>query len=140
MGQASFWDHPDAARTVVAEAQSAVLSHISLWRDVYYINDRTALASAPVRGIPLDFPEHVAKLGSDEYFVMGDNSAVSYDARFWTDPISLPVEDLTAPAGCVPERFLLGKAFLVYWPAGYRPTESFPLGIIPNFGDMRFIH
>jgi hypothetical protein len=34
---------------------------------------------------------------------------------------------------------MLGKAFFVYWPAGYRPWPSAP-GIIPNFGDMRFIH
>jgi len=39
----------------------------------------------------------------------------------------------------VPERFMLGKAFFVYWPAGYRLSPTSP-GIVPNFGDMRFIH
>ena len=38
-----------------------------------------------------------------------------------------------------PARFMLGKAFFVYWPAGYRPMESLP-ALSPNFGDMRFIH
>jgi hypothetical protein len=33
---------------------------------------------------------------------------------------------------------MLGKAFFVYWPAGYRPP-SIPYGIEPDFGDMRFI-
>jgi hypothetical protein len=34
---------------------------------------------------------------------------------------------------------MLGKAFFVYWPAGYRPLPGLP-GFIPNFGEMRFIH
>jgi hypothetical protein len=39
----------------------------------------------------------------------------------------------------VPGRFLLGRAFFVYWPAGYKPLNSGP-ALVPNFGDMRFIH
>jgi hypothetical protein len=34
---------------------------------------------------------------------------------------------------------MIGKAFFVYWPAGYRPINSAP-ALVPNFGDMRFIH
>ena len=41
--------------------------------------------------------------------------------------------------GRVPGRFLLGKAFFVYWPAGFRPIDSAP-ALVPNFGEMRFIH
>jgi signal peptidase I len=88
---------------------------------------------------PRDFPNQVQQLGPDEYFVMGDNSLVSYDARCWDDPIKLPGEDLVLDAGRVPGRFLLGKAFFVYWPAGYRPLSSWP-PVVPNFADMRFIH
>jgi len=44
-----------------------------------------------------------------------------------------------AKAGVVPGRFLLGKAFFVYWPAGYRPYPGLP-GLVPNFAEMRFIH
>ena len=70
---------------------------------------------------------------------MGDNSYKSSDGRYWTSEVHLPDERLDVAAGIVPGRFLLGKAFFVYWPAGYRPFPGAP-GIIPNFGDMRFIH
>jgi signal peptidase I len=118
---------------ISAANQKCSLSHVSLWRDVYYIN------RGVVRATPEDFPSHAVHLKNDEYFCMGDNSFVSEDGRYWRSPVDLPGEDLTAPAGVVPERFLLGKAFFVYWPAGFRPTASAP-GVIPNFGEMRFIH
>jgi signal peptidase I len=132
-----FLPPPPHAR-IIADRETCQLSHVSLWRDVYYYN-----SNPPVNGIlwgtPRDFPNHVQQLGPDEYFVMGDNSLVSYDARCWDDPINLPGENLVLGAGRVPGRFLLGKAFFVYWPAGYRPISNWP-PVVPNFGDMRFIH
>jgi len=130
---------PKATIRIGAANQVALLNHISLWRDVYYTNRARPLSvEHMMRGVPDDFPQHVARLGPDEYFVMGDNSAVSSDARYWSGPVSLPMENLYAPAGCVPGRFMLGKAFFVYWPAGYRPFDAAP-ALVPNFGDMRFI-
>jgi hypothetical protein len=122
---------------ITAAAQQAELSHVSLWRDVYYTN-RDWRYRGPLRNATPDSP---VQLGPDEYFVMGDNTVISADARYWGTAINLPAEDLEAPAGRVPRRFMLGKAFFVYWPAGYRPLGSPSLpGLIPNFGDMRFIH
>jgi signal peptidase I len=46
-------------------------------------------------------PEHHKQLAADEYFALGDNSAASLDSREW---------------GSVPERMILGKAVVVYWP------------------------
>ncbi|MCS7160002.1 MAG: S26 family signal peptidase [Gemmatales bacterium] len=51
--------------------------------------------------------------GPDEYFVLGDNSTSSQDSRAW---------------GQVPERLLMGKAVVVYFP--FRPFGSPRLGLI----------
>jgi len=109
---------------------------VQLWRDVYY-RDRDPM-QPQARAIARNFPQNIVTLGKDEYFAMGDNSAMSSDARYWQERVDLDEEDLHADAGRVPGRFLLGKAFFVYWPAGYRPVKGFP-PVVPNFGEMRFI-
>ena|SRR3989338_1382617 len=38
---------------------------------------------------------------NDAYYVLGDNSISSRDSRYW---------------GFMPKKYLLGKAFLIYWP------------------------
>jgi signal peptidase I len=117
-----------------AEEQSCTIEHLSLWRDVYYTNQ-----TYQGRDLHAATPGNPVHLGSREYFTMGDNSAISKDARYWDSPIDLPHEGLIdVPSGRVPEQFLLGKAVFVYWPAGYRAYDH--LSIIPNFGDMRWIH
>ena len=121
---------------IAAANQTASIKHLSLWRDIYYLSR----GRRPVDGEPYAAaPDNIMRLGPDEFFVMGDNSQISGDGRYWTEPIDLPWEDLHVEAGRVPARFMLGKAFFVYWPAGYRPMESLP-ALAPNFGDMRFIH
>jgi signal peptidase I len=139
-------DQPPAATARIEGDRVTVrLSHLQLWRDVYF-RDRDPggqilRAYAGVRRSAgeetFDFG-HVVRLGEKEYFPMGDNSALSRDGRMWNYDVDLPSESLQAQAGVVPERFLLGKAFFVYWPAGYRPTSSLP-PVVPNFGQMRFI-
>ena len=128
---------PKPSIRLSAERQSARLSHLSLWRDIYYLN-RAGGGQPLVWGVPHNLPEHVIHLGPDEYFVLGDNSLISGDARYWQVPIDLPADQLQVKAGRVPGRFMLGRAFFVYWPAGFRPAPGMP-GLAPNFGDMRFI-
>lgn len=46
------------------------------------------------------FPEEIV-IPTDHYFMMGDNRGASDDSRFW---------------GPVPREWIIGKAFLTYWP------------------------
>jgi signal peptidase I len=125
---------PHAAAYITGREVSGRITHLSLWRDIYYIAD-DALGRI-VRGTW----RNPAVLGADEYFMLGDNSALSQDGRYWEDPIDLPAEGLEVAGGLVPGRFLLGRAVFVYWPAGFRPFAASPLDLVPNFGQMRFIH
>ena len=127
-----------------AERQACQITHLSLWRDGYYTPSQGyARPSELIHGSP----EHPIRLAGhadameNEFFVLGDNSILSSDARYWTQRVDLLNEgNLQVRDGRVPQRFLLGKAFFVYWPAGFRPFSSTVPGIIPNFGDMRMIH
>ncbi len=62
----------------------------SIIREIYYYN----------RG---DFGKRneVIKIPKNAYYVLGDNSISSRDSRYW---------------GFLPKKYLLGKAFLIYWP------------------------
>ena len=128
-------DPPPATVRIEGQHLSALLSHISLWRDQYYTTRQNGVYWAS----PHDYPHQLMHLGPKEFFVLGDNSVVSLDARYWTADVNLPDENLVCDAGRVPERFMLGKAFFVYWPAGFRPISGAP-SIVPNAGEMRLIH
>ncbi len=135
---------PRATVQIAAERQAMQLTHLSLWRDVYYTPYyHDGFFSAITNGSP-DNPVQLSPGGGGldrEYFVLGDNSIMSGDARAWRNRVNLRAnEDLEVDPGRVPDRFLLGKAFFVYWPAGYRPVSVNAPGIVPNFGSMRFIH
>jgi signal peptidase I len=131
---------PKPTVRIAAAGQACDLSDVSLWRDVYYTNGPRRRPYDSQDGITWGIPEQPIALGADEYFVLGDNTVISKDARFWSTPINLPEEGLEAQAGVVPGRFLLGKAFFVYWPAGFRTAITMRrLSAIPNFGDMRLI-
>jgi signal peptidase I len=138
------WRRPPEIQITCAD-QSSALSHVGLWRDIYYTNANMPglMWATPSRPVHLhrrgEAREDGGVYNEDEYFVMGDNSLISGDARFWTERIDLPNEDLEVESGRVPDRFLLGKAFFVYWPAGFRPASGWP-ALVPDFGDMRFIH
>ncbi len=115
---------------------ACTLAHLKLLRDLYYcqsdpkLNMRTANDGNPLT------------LHDDEFFAMGDNSRRSLDGRMWAN-VYPALDDLGTRPGIVPRRYLLGKAFFVYWPAGFRASMTIPwvkdTPIVPNFGDMRFI-
>jgi signal peptidase I len=129
-----FRRSPEGGARIEGDRVKAEIRHLQLWRDVYYRDTDSSV----LRATAFHFPEKVVRLKKDEYFVMGDNSLMSLDARMWSVPVNLPEEGIDVEAGRVPEQFMLGKAFFVYWPAGYRPVKQLP-ALVPNFGSMRFI-
>ncbi len=126
----------------------ATLANLCLDRDNYYtvIDDRRPNSSGhATTGNPIQLR---SGQGTDEFFVLGDNSTESLDARWW-DRVHPSLQDLNTPVGVVPQRFMIGKAFFVYWPAAYRLPEAAPImrntirrewPLVPNFADVRFIH
>jgi hypothetical protein len=68
-------------------------------------------------------------LAANQFFVMGDNSAMSKDARLW------------GPDHFVPRDMLIGKALLIYWPHSWDkiPYVNIPLPYFPNFARMGLV-
>ena len=134
---------------VTAANQRASISHVRLDRDLYYRLDEYEAEGKPgsihYRGHPTNIVRLAKKAAGgqdDEYFVLGDNSEASLDARMWGDRSAVDLvgtENVRTHAGTVPGRFMIGKAFFVYWPAGFRPFSNDLPVVIPNFGEMRFI-
>lgn len=91
---------------------------IQIFRDVHYLSGRGQHAC--------DGP---CRLGSDEFFFLGDNSPVSLDSRGWKYP-------------AVPRRLLVGRPICVHMPS--RPVQ-FRFGSretllrVPDLDNMRLI-
>lgn len=112
------------------------LHAVALDRDIYYqptAFDRRA-GVPPARAT---HPSTTHTLGPDQFFVCGDNSPASEDARLWGDPDPWVAYQIDPTPGVVPRDLLIGKAFFVYFPSLLRGASS---GLpVPDFGRMRFI-
>ncbi len=111
------------------------LSHFTLCRDIHYVS-RRMMRTDEIRageGNPIT-------LGADEFFACGDNSPESLDSRLWTSE-GIGNNGKKYPMGVVPRDYLIGEAFFVYWPGGYKtaPRSTKP-ALIPNVGLMRWIY
>ena len=143
------------------------LGHVRVMRDVYYTCPRLAspeagpagefarsLPDPPRSGMPgwgttdnpITLRQDPSQSDLDEFFVMGDNSPASLDGRQWVQ--AAPTlrlrersdgQDMIYQLGTVPRYNLIGRAFFVYWPAGYRVPALPRLPLIPNVGKMRLI-
>ena len=83
------------------------VNDLRIYRDIYYTS---SLANTPrhSQGMSTD-----VKLDTDEYFVLGDNSPVSNDSRFWNEG---PV---------VRGSMFVGRPFLVHLPGQVVAAERF---------------
>ncbi len=73
-------------------------------------------------------------LSPDQFFVCGDNSPASFDARKWGPPHPW-VAQVDDKMGVVHRDLIIGRAFFVYFPA---PNRVFGLPV-PDVGRMRWI-
>ncbi len=111
------------------------VSHVAIYRDTYYASKRSENDNhkgQATQGNPL-------QLADDEFFVLGDNSPASSDGRWWVKP-GIGNNGIQFRIGVVPREYLLGKAFVVFWPSGFRPFDKFPFRMIPNMREIRLIY
>lgn len=88
------------------------LRHIQLMRDIHYRGSDDKNVIRAYEGNPLT-------LNADEFFVCGDNSPNSYDARMWREPTKANT-GRSYRQGVVPRDYLVGKAFFVHFPGNWR--------------------
>jgi len=112
---------PSPPATPVAigvQGLGVVLTDLRVYRDVFYTHP-IGLANRP----GLRYP---ARLGEDEYFVLGDNSAISADSRTWSE------------SQAVESKLLIGKPLAIAISA-----DRFELGSwrfqVPYLGRIRYI-
>jgi signal peptidase I len=143
-----------------ARGAKLTATRMKVWRDIYYIAVKAEANSR--RDIITDFAdvdrqtiESLARdpsqwklfrrrshkdfpLDKDQFFVMGDNSAESSDARLWCGES----DSGGRPGGeYLERRLLIGKALCVYWPHSWSriPGTPIPFPLFPNFADMRLV-
>ena len=121
-------------KAVIFGSGNLIVSNVALYRDIYYLSTRID-TQQPVNRAGEENP---FTLGKDEYFAMGDNSPDSLDSRLW-DKEGFGNNGISYRMGIVPRDYLVGKAFFVYWPSGFR-AGNFKFPFVPNVGKLRFIY
>ncbi|MBL9030165.1 MAG: signal peptidase I [Phycisphaerae bacterium] len=111
------------------------LYRVGLQRDVHYqAANMPPPDAAPARATN---PLSTMTLGRDHFFVCGDNSPASLDARLWGQPDPWVAREVDATPGIVPRDLMIGRAFFVYFPSMQRGV--WPGLPMPDFGRLRWI-
>jgi signal peptidase I len=110
------------------------LHRVGLQRDIHY----QAVDPNNPYGYPgrATSPLATFMLGPDHFFVCGDNSPQSLDARSWGPPDPWVAKEIDPSEGVVPRDLLIGRAFFVYFPALSKGGLGIP---VPDFGRLRWI-
>jgi hypothetical protein len=113
------------------------LRNIAVYRDQHYISNNLVDSSGRnIMPIEQGKEEVPFQLGPDEFFVMGDNTPASADSRVWDKP-GIGNNSKQYRQGIVPQDYMVGKAFVVYWPGPTKPFEKFKM--IPYWKGLKFI-
>lgn len=115
----------------------------TLSRDIFYQPGVYGMVAANQRhsryGQPsaATHPASTVTLGPDHFFVLGDNSPASSDARLWDTPDAWVSAEIDDTPNVVHRDLMIGRAFFVYFPSLMRGRDvKIP---IPDFGRMRWI-
>jgi signal peptidase I len=106
------------------------LSHIKIDKDKYYYNH---LNGQDVLRAGANSPFSLSK---DEFFVLGDNSPASLDSRLWNVP-GKGNDGHQYREGVVPRDYLVGKAFIVFWPGGQPLYDGAKIKLLPYAGGFK---
>jgi hypothetical protein len=83
--------------------------------------------------------ENPAILGPDQFMMCGDNSQMSLDSRLWGNSAPIIQAQIDDHPFTVNRKLLLGKAWVVYFPAPFSMNEKGDYPVVPDFGRLRFI-
>lgn len=115
------------------------LHRVGLKRDIHYQAGNFGMNSGKPPSEPsrATHPLTTMVLGPDHFFVCGDNSPSSLDARLWGPPEPWVAAEIDPTEGVVPRDLMIGRAFFVYFPSLIRgKSSSLP---VPDFGRLRWI-
>jgi hypothetical protein len=134
---------PQARLTWHFEGSPVTLTHVRLDRDLHYRADMLRDQKNGPRLFGPAFGTHPEKnaaiLGPDQFMMCGDNSQMSLDSRLWGRPHPLIAQEIDPTPFVVNRELLLGKAWVVYFPATYSIKADGGLPVVPDFGRLRFI-
>ncbi len=107
---------------IAARGLDVTVSELVITRDIYYLADPSSNRFQNALAQYVDRPEEWSRryaeeaedldsaeiqITEDGYLALGDNSPRSRDSRMWAKSLQ-----------SVPRKFLVGKAFFIYWPHG----------------------
>lgn len=107
---------------------------VAVQRDIFY--QPMPMRASPRATLGAHY-KNFPTLSPDQFFMLGDNSPASEDSRLWPAGSIDPWirERIDATPGVVNRDLIVGKAFIVYFPA---PLDTGPV-LAPDIGRVRWI-